>query len=66
MLSVEEQNLISDRLKTDPSVFPESWSLEDVISALTKQAEEKLDLDMFIECLSIMEELETAELTTHS
>lgn len=63
MLTVKEQEIISERLKTDPSVFPSSWTIVDVLSAIQKDAEKKLNLDTFIECLKIEEELELAELS---
>jgi len=61
MLSAEEKEIISTRLQTDPSVFPPSWTFSDALFAIRKSAETKPDLDVFIECLLIEDELEAAE-----
>lgn len=60
MLSVEERKIISTRFQTDPTVFPETWTMEDVLSVLRKNAEERIDMDTFLECLRMEEELELA------
>lgn len=61
MLSVGEKEIVSRRLQTDPSVFPSSWTFEDVVFAVRKDAETEPNLDVFIECLLIEDELEAAK-----